>query len=281
MKKLLFIFFIVLISNVVNAQTNGATVEAGKWYRIAQNSGNRANARFILWDHISSGGHSTLEFKIGTSYNYRNGISFSLINHNYYHQLTFTKVRVLNKDTYDPQYLEVYVVRSGNVNYSMLDNVQSYGWKAVGWSKGTIPSGYISSEYDVNYLFAIGDSQNNFVIERKGNVGIGITNPNYRLDVSGTIRAQELKVDMQGADFVFEEDYQLRSLEEVENFVQENKHLPDVAPAKEMQKNGVNQSEMNQKLLQKIEELTLYTIEQQKQLDKQSKLIEQLLSKQK
>ncbi|MCT4603597.1 MAG: hypothetical protein N4A59_11950, partial [Marinifilum sp.] len=109
-----------------------------------------------------------------------------------------------------------------------------------------------------------GDNYNNadrMVIKRNGNVGIGTTSPNYKLDVLGTIRTQELKVDMQGADFVFEEDYQLRSLEEVENFVQENKHLPDVAPAKEMQENGVNQSEMNQKLLQKIEELTLYVIE--------------------
>jgi hypothetical protein len=71
---------------------------------------------------------------------------------------------------------------------------------------------------------------------------------------------------MQGPDFVFEEDYQLRSLNEVEDFITTNKHLPDVAPAKEMQENGVNQSEMNQLLLRKIEELTLYVIEQQKEI---------------
>jgi len=103
-----------------------------------------------------------------------------------------------------------------------------------------------------------------FAMHQNGNVGIGTDTPDYKLDVLGTIRAQELKVDMQGADFVFEEDYQLRPIEEVESFVKENKHLPEIAPAKEMQENGVNQSEMNQKLLQKIEELTLYTIEQQK-----------------
>ncbi|WP_461630263.1 hypothetical protein [Labilibaculum euxinus] len=264
MKRLLLVLFIVITTQNLFSQTK--TVVAGKWYRIAQNSGNRANARFILWDYISSGGHSTLEFKLGTSYNYRSGQSFSLINHNYYNQLTFTKVRVLTKNTYDTQYLEVFVRRSGSVNCSIQDNVQISGWDAVNWSDGVIPSGYLVNEYDVNYLFAIGDIKNHFTVSRGGNVGIGTTTANYKLDVVGTIRARELKVDMQGADFVFEKDYQLRTIEEVEEFVSVNKHLPEIAPAKEMQENGVNQSEMNQKLLQKIEELTLYVIDLNKKV---------------
>ena len=99
-----------------------------------------------------------------------------------------------------------------------------------------------------------------FVIHSSGNVGIGTTTPQAKLDVAGTIRATEIKVEAQTADFVFQPDYKLRSLNEVEQFVKENKHLPEIPSAKEMEVNGVNLAEMNKLLLQKIEELTLYSI---------------------
>ena len=68
------------------------------------------------------------------------------------------------------------------------------------------------------------------------------------------------------SDFVFDVGYELRNLEEVENFIDENKHLPDVPSANEVAENGYSQHEMNKVLLQKIEELTLYTIQQQKEI---------------
>jgi hypothetical protein len=106
------------------------------------------------------------------------------------------------------------------------------------------------------------------VIKLDGNVGIGTTNPTSKLTVAGNINSREVKVTVDaGADFVFEKDYALPSLQDVEKFVTENKHLPEIASAKEMQANGINLSEMNIKLLQKIEEMTLYMIDFKKEID--------------
>lgn len=85
----------------------------------------------------------------------------------------------------------------------------------------------------------------------------------------GKFEAKEVKVTLTPtADFVFDEDYKLPILDEVEKHIKEKKHLPEIASAAQMEKEGVNIGEFQIKLLQKIEELTLYTIEQNKQLKK-------------
>ncbi|MNL04033.1 hypothetical protein D3C87_1245910 [compost metagenome] len=110
------------------------------------------------------------------------------------------------------------------------------------------------------------------VINQEGSVGIGTVSPVYKLDVCGTIRAKEIRVDMLGGcDFVFNDDYKLMDLNKLEEFVTRNKHLPQIASEKEMIANGLEMKEFQMKLLQKIEELTLYTIEQNKKLEKQNK----------
>ncbi|HEY4787295.1 MAG TPA: hypothetical protein VIH57_14650 [Bacteroidales bacterium] len=110
-----------------------------------------------------------------------------------------------------------------------------------------------------------------------GNIGIGITDPgSYKLNVAGRVRANEIVVNTTGADFVFEPTYKLRPLAEVETYIKANKHLPDVAPATDMQTNGVCMGDMQAKLLQKVEELTLYVIEQNKKITNQENKIKEL-----
>lgn len=97
------------------------------------------------------------------------------------------------------------------------------------------------------------------------NVGIGTTSPSYKLEVNGAIRSKEIKVEASPwPDYVFEPDYELKSLEETAEFIAANKHLPGIPSAKEIEANGVLLGEMNTLLLKKIEELTLHLIEQQK-----------------
>jgi hypothetical protein len=104
-----------------------------------------------------------------------------------------------------------------------------------------------------------------------GNVGIGSfsspENTAHKLSVAGSIRAQEIVCETGWADFVFEENYKLRDLSEVENYIKENKHLPEIPSAKEIEANGVRMAEMEAKLLQKIEELTLYAIKANKEIE--------------
>ena len=127
-------------------------------------------------------------------------------------------------------------------------------------------NGIFASTDSVDIYFKTNNTTRITIMESNGNVGVGTTSPAYKLDVAGTIRAQELIVETTGADFVFSEDYQLRPLSEVKAFIQENKHLPEIKSAQEMHEKGVGVNELQTQLLQKIEELTLYILQQEERI---------------
>jgi hypothetical protein len=139
-------------------------------------------------------------------------------------------------------------------------------------------SGWWGFRTDTNSVFHFDIYNNNnnnpksaFSVDQTGNMGIGTTTPDSKLAVKGHIHTQEVRVDLMGAvapDYVFEKDYNLLPLSELETYITQNKHLPEVPSAKEMEADGLNLKEMNLLLLKKVEELTLHLIEQQKDIKK-------------
>ena len=105
--------------------------------------------------------------------------------------------------------------------------------------------------------------------ENGGSVGIGTRTPSsvYKLLVNGGIKAKEIVVETTWSDFVFEKDYKLKSLKEIEEFIDKNGHLPEIPNAEEVAQHGIKVGEIQSKLLMKIEELTLYIIKQEKRMN--------------
>lgn len=183
--------------------------------------------------------------------------------------------------TYNFEQLRLGQIGNGNqalefVNHNGISS--SYGIKLlvnVDQAPG-LQMQYASPQTSYNAL----SYQTGLYLNLQGNVGIGTLSPAERLSVNGKIRAKEIKVETANwPDYVFEDRYELKELETLEEFIKVNKHLPDIPSAKEAEENGINLGDMNGKLLKKVEELTLYVIDQNKKLERQEKLINLLLKK--
>ena len=179
---------------------------------------------------------------------------------------TFTGNQVFNGT------LQASVILTPKITYNTNDNFSydgkalshySLNWVLDSWYP-TAPTLW-QSAYGGMKFFTGGTPR--LAIQNNGNIGIGTTNPTVKLDVIGIIRAQEVRVCLnQGCDYVFNEDYKLMNLNDLSNFVKTNKHLPEIAPAAQMEKEDINVSEMNALLLKKVEELTLYTLQQEERI---------------
>ncbi|WP_165605775.1 discoidin domain-containing protein [Flavivirga aquatica] len=158
-------------------------------------------------------------------------------------------------------------IGGGAGNYFRLYELEVYGIPKNTGNGSESSSLWTAIGNDINYI--------------DGNVGIGTETPDAELTVKGKIHTKEVKVDLEGAvapDYVFYDDYKLRTLKEVQHYIDKYGHLPNIPSAKQMQQEGIRLKEMNLKLLEKIEELTLYILTQNKKQMQLEKRIEQLES---
>ncbi len=159
-----------------------------------------------------------------------------------------------------------------NAQIRILNNLGTYSSRALEIALLDNGTGVIqANERNVGY--------NNLSLNPvEGYVGIGTLTPKEKLSVNGKIRAKEIKVELADwPDYVFEEGYQKLSLAEIERFIKQNKHLPGVPTAKQVEQEGVELGEMNKVLLKKIEELTLLLIDQNKKNQEQDELIKKMM----
>ena len=159
------------------------------------------------------------------------------------------------------------VIQRGGTPITNTNDLGLYSQNSGNWVR------LVSNNAPIRFFTEIGDggigSDVKLTIEPNGQVGIGtIEMGSHKLAVEGSIIAREIKVQASGwSDFVFEESYDLPSLEQVEVQIKEKGHLKDIPSAAEVAENGIYLGEMDAKLLQKIEELTLYMIDMNKKND--------------
>ena len=214
--------------------------------------------------------------------------------------LTFSKMPALGDISTAPIYL-MSVVNSGNVGIGTIapsTKLQVYGGAfqqvnsdlnsgiyldatatsepKVGWRVSDNSERFRIHFKGVNttserlaFFKTIGSEAEVFSVFANGNVGIGTTTVPEKLNVNGKIKCEEVQVVVDvPADYVFETKYKLPSITELDHYIQQNKHLPGIPNAETLKTNGWNVGEMNNKLLEKIEELTLYMIELKRENEK-------------
>ena len=110
-----------------------------------------------------------------------------------------------------------------------------------------------------------------FFVSHNGYVGIGTSTipADYKLAVAGKMITEGVTIKLKSdwPDYVFDKSYKLMSIPDLKNYVEENKHLPDMKPAQQVKDDGMDVEETQAKLVQKVEELTLYMIRQQEKID--------------
>ncbi len=160
---------------------------------------------------------------------------------------------------------------TGGAAFRMIDDASGAQWTFKATSTGGFKIRDIASGTNVIQVEQ-GASPNTLYLNSSGAVGIGTNTipAGYKFAVDGNVIVESLEVQLSGSwpDYVFKPDYKLMSLPDLEAFIQKNGHLPNITSAEEMKNSNVDLLKMNVKLLEKVEELSLYVIELQKEVDK-------------
>ncbi|MCI9844633.1 tail fiber protein [Flavobacterium pectinovorum] len=297
-KKILFILPFLFVNIVSFSQQIGSgyastltnfNIELPSGFYQGLNPNGKVDSNSHDWNHLINLRHSNLEnnnqLQIASSYFENDRLFFRKFvrglgsNNPVWYELATRGGNTFNGD----QSINGTIAISGSIRINESFSLGGND-RIVNWSNFSYGS-YIDVNNSQNAL-RIRDKNNTIMLEVNGsnnyftgNVGIGTTFPDQKLTVNGTIHSKEVIVDTNiTPDYVFQkyytgkselkEDYVMPTLTEIENFTKKNNHLPGVPSAKEMQEKGISLGEMSNILLQKIEELTLYTIEQQKELER-------------
>ena len=185
----------------------------------------------------------------------------------------------VGKNMQGPQIIIHNLGGGGGAGFTMIDDISTANWKFKAITSGGFKIRDHASGLDV-IVIEKNSAVNALYVKAGGNIGIGTSNPTSKLAVNGKINCKEVEVTLTGwSDFVFADNYQLRTLNEVETFINKNNHLPDVPSEKEVLEDGIRVGEMNSILLQKIEELTLYLIDIKKENEEMKGQIEELMDR--
>lgn len=237
-------------SDLITTSTNGGH-KYGIYSYIMGNASSQADNYFGVYSTVNTSGKGQKMGIAGIVNSDGEGVNYGV----------YARVSSSNSYTKYGVYSHIHSTSDGNkYGIKSLVDINGVGTKygvhstapgMTNWAGYFIGRGYFSEPV------AIGTADPSpYMLAVKGSVGI-----------DGLIRADALEViDVTLPDYVFDKNYSLRSIEEVESYIKENHHLPEVPSAEEVKEKGLNVAEMNNVLLKKVEELTLYLIEQNKQL---------------
>jgi len=266
MKKANLLLFIIFYTLTLNAQhtflNNGPGDRVGIFTTNPTEALNLRNGNFKI-----NSGKIILGSNIYTPSYLANRILLDggmHIQHNYYPHITIKLPRNINN--FDKPWVDLAIAgHDGN----WIEGAQT-GDFVLRYGASSDNNLIIGNDGGGNIFFNTGAweyNQTRVIITGNGSVGINTANPGiWKLAVNGKIRAKEIKVETGWADFVFEDDYDLPTLNEVERYIKKHGHLMNIPSKEEVKKNGVFLGEINSKLLQKIEELTLYIIQLEKRI---------------